>query len=198
MSKKLIKILAIVLVICLLIGIPKGIYRYKIRTVTNTKVYLTQKYVKYNYGKDAEVFFNDYAYTENYKDIAFHYCDAEKIISLYNTWTVFVLDVYYDKAEFDNVLDKLTFKINRNEPDSTTGGFLVYSVKDEDDVYKNNSAFVLIDSERNTVRYVLVCDHNDASPYKLYRYVDWTFNDIKWNHDDSAVSHDDWIFDYSQ
>lgn len=136
MSKKLIKFCVIVFVVCLLVSIGVVIYRYQIRKITDVESYLSKDYVKYNYGKDAEQFFDDYTSSEDYKNIAFYYCDAEKMISPYNTWTIFVLDIHYEENEFDSVNGKLISKINKKDPDSAMGGFLVYKIENEDALYK--------------------------------------------------------------
>ena len=68
--------------------------------------FFNKTYLEYNGGKNAEVFFNEYAYLDEYKDIAFYYKDHERKESLFEEHskkyhhTAFALDVYYDEETF--------------------------------------------------------------------------------------------------
>ena len=165
------------------------------------KDFLDKTYLEYNGGKDAEVFFNEFAYINNYKDIAFHYKDGEKGNYLNNEYyqhTVFVLDVYYPRDIFLEVSDKILLELVGQKAEDIfllydgkqAVAFSGYKVEKSDSVYKENIAAVLFDPRYNTIRYAFLCN-NVGSVYKLQEVTIHVLN-VSLNSTEK-----DWVFDYS-
>lgn len=209
------KIIVIVIIVALLVLTPIiacGIYELylhiynttaDIKLDENADSFFDNTYASYNGGKDAQLFFNEYAYVDEYKDIDFHYIDGEKIKHYYNFWTVFVLDVYYEKEDYNNHFDNIT----KNSDECVSQGKLsissdsyydMYRVKKSNTTYTNNSAYILFHPQYNTVRYVFVLNE-DIESFELKDIVDRSI-ELKWNdpsESETNNSHSDWIFDYS-
>ena len=151
--------------------------------------YFTKKYLEYNGGASAEVFFDEFVDTEGYQDIAFHYIDAEKIISLHKYYTVFVLDVYYTSDGFSKVHNTILPDADHRTASGGLGAFDIYFIETDDDVYRNNNAYVMFDAQHYTVRYVFICNCSDNVHPEIV--LSWSL-DIDWND-----SEKDLIFDYS-
>ena len=130
--------------------------RTEITETHDVKDFFDGTYLEYNGGKDAEVFFNEYAHIDDYKDISFHYKDGEKGNYLMNSrhqHTVFALDVYYERNEFLRVSDEILLELTGQTAEEIFElydgrrmvAFSGYKVEKEDRVYKENNAAVLFD-----------------------------------------------------
>lgn len=187
----------IVLCVVLLSVVGYCIYDYNYNYICSLYIredhcidsYFTKKHLEYNGGASAEVFFDEFVDTEGYQDIAFHYIDAEKIISLHKYYTVFVLDVYYTTDGFSRVYNTILPDTNHRTASGGLGAFDIYFIETDDDVYQNNNAYVMFDAQHNTVRYVFICHCSDNVHPEIV--LPWAL-DINWND-----SEKDLIFDYS-
>jgi hypothetical protein len=155
-------------------------------------------YIAYNGGKCACWFFNEYAYVEKYKAIAFHYVDGEKYNGFFKYQTLFVLDVYYDKEVFMEISDRILteqtgkdaksfFATSDGMPDTPFHGCKI--IKGEFP-YDTNNASVLFDPQHHTIRYVFYV-HNTGGVEDALAAIKRTLR-IKDNKDKY-----NWIFDYS-
>ena len=158
----------------------------RIREDHSVASYFNEQYSEYNGGASAKAFFDEFANTEGYQDIAFHYIDAEKIISLHKYYTVFVLDVYYTSDGFSRVYHAIA---DQRIASGGYGAFDIYFMDTDDEIYRNNNAYVMFDAQHNTIRYVFICNCSDnVHPETV---LSWSL-DIGWND-----SEKDLIFDYS-
>ena len=165
--------------------------------------FLEKTYLEYNGGKDAQIFFDEFAYTDNYIDIGFHYKDGEKgnyLMDEYYKHTIFALDIYYDRETFlqvsNNILLQIAGKTAEQAFDLYDGKQMVefsgYKVEREDSVYKENSAAVLFDPRYNTIRYAFL--YNDTrNVYDIMVATIYVLN-VKTNYPDDERG---WVFDYS-
>lgn len=199
---KKIKNIALILIgfaiLYLLISFPIALHNSKIDKTHSATAFLEQTYTSYNGGIEAKVFFDEYAYVDNYKDIAFNYVDGEKYIGLYNHFTVFALDVYYDEIDFleisDTILSEITGQTAKEFFITFDGkrnvAFSGCKVEKGESVYEGNNASILFDPRYNTIRYVFFC--NDSGTADDARYATIRTLNLKEN-----KNKDDWIFDYS-
>lgn len=160
--------------------------------------FISENYVDYNGGESAKQFFDEYANLEEYRDIAFHYCDGDKIITWYYAYskTMFALDVWYDEEMFFEVVDTILKDTERTtlyDKNYTYDGFYEYIVTREDALYVNNYAAFYIDVKHHTIRYFFLYNvpHAPMEITDLSMYSDFTW-DIPLNHNE-----EDWVFDYS-
>ena len=127
-------------------------------------------------GKEAQQFFDEYADLGSCIDAKFYYRDSGRQIStLYNRWTVFVVDAYYEENHFREIIN--TVLIDTNLVDyydaNKDGDVFEYLVKNYDEaqfgedqflacgweitkaepLYQNNTAGFFIDLKNHTVRY---------------------------------------------
>lgn len=158
----------------------------RIREDHRVASYFNEQYSEYNGGASARAFFDEFANTEGYQDIAFHYIDAEKIISLHKYYTVFVLDVYYTSDDFSRLYHAIA---DHSAASGGYGAFDIYMVDTNDEIYQNNNAYVMFDSQHNTIRYAFICHCPDDVHPEIV--LPWAL-DINWN-----GSENDLIFDYS-
>lgn len=199
---KVVKTIALTLVVSIIIYylISAMIFMYNINIEKSDCVddLFSKNYVSYNGGEDAQLFFEEYLNLEGYKDVKFHYMDGEKIIALYNFFTVFVVDVYYENEQFFELSNTL---IQHNEGVSAEAYFNEYDglhkiafsgfkIKKSDTIYQNNTAAIMFDPRYYTIRYAFlvnevgsVFDVQDS----IVRSLDLNFN----------VDENDWVFDYS-
>lgn len=192
--KKTISILAKVLIPILILSFP-SIWNTCVRKTHNVNDFLTEKYVKYNGGTEAKHFFNEYVNLEEYKDIAFHYCDGDRLITIDTRCkTMFILDVWYEDDIFFETVNKIlkdtktpTLDHNNYECD---GFYVGYFVTKADDLYVENSAEFMIDVKHNTIRYCFIYDA--SYHYDVAGSINSTFV-IPWNY-----TPNDWAFDYSE
>ncbi len=181
----------IICVVLLAVGFCALDYALSLRIREDHSVasYFNEQYSEYNGGASAKAFFDEFANTEGYQDIAFHYVDAEKIISLHKYYTVFVLDVYYTFDGFSRVHHTILPDADHRTASGGLGAFDIYCIDTDDDVYRNNNAYVMFDAQHNTIRYVFICNCSDnVHPETV---LSWSL-DIGWND-----SEKDLIFDYS-
>ena len=160
-------------------------------------------------GKEAQQFFDEYADLGSCIDAKFYYRDSGRQIStLYNRWTVFVVDAYYEENHFREIIN--TVLIDTNLVDyydaNKDGDVFEYLVKNYDEaqfgedqflaceceitkaepLYQNNTAGFFIDLKNHTVRYAFLYDSN----YNLYDGVPMSI-DLPWNQNEN-----DYAFDY--
>ena len=196
--KKVALFLAISFAIYYLLSFVIFIYNINIKKSDSVDDFFSEAYVLYNGGEDAKAFFDEYVNLEGYRDIHFHYVDGEKVIALYNFFTVFVVDVYYENEQFFEVSNSLlqsNVGVNAEIYFSEYDGkhkiaFDGFKVKKTDENYKSNTAAVMFDPRYYTIRYAfLVNEVGSAYDVKdcIIRSLDVNFNHNK----------EDWIFDYS-
>ena len=163
--------------------------------------FLDKTYLEYNGGKEAEAFFDEYADTNKYIDIDFHYKDGEKgnyINKKYYGHTVFALDVYYDRDTFLQVSDRILLEITGESAEDifksydgkNNVAFSGYKIEKNNSLYEENSAAVLFDPRYNTIRYVFLCNKS-VNVFYIQEAVSYTL-DLSDN--DKPKN---WIFDYS-
>ena len=178
-------------------------YEDSIIETHNVNDFFDETYLEYNGGKAAKVFFDEFAYTDNYIDIAFHYKDGEKgsyLMDSYYKHTVFALDVYYDRDTFLEVSNNILLEITGEKAEDIFKlydgkqmvAFSGYKIEKEDSVYKENNAAVLFDPRYNTIRYAFLCNNTDD----VFAVEDATFYvlNVKTNFSDDERG---WVFDYS-
>lgn len=163
-------------------------YNSTIDETDDIDIYSSKKYTEYNGGNEAEVFFDEYAIVNEYQDAQFHYKDGKKIISTRSYCTAFVLDIYYEQFP-EEIWETPGLNLNfdyhyYNKP------FSIYKIDSEKDIYNDNSAFVMIDTQHKTIRYVFVYD-SSVTPNEVDETLSHIF-ELNWN--DNI---EDWIFDYS-
>ncbi len=163
-------------------------YNSNIDETDDIDIFLTKKYTEYNGGNEAEVFFDEYAIVNEYQDAQFHYKDGKKIISTRSYCTAFVLDIYYEQFP-EEIWETPGLNLNSdyhyyNKP------FSIYKIDSEKDIYNDNSAFVMIDTQHKTIRYVFVYD-SSVTPNEVDETLSHIF-ELNWND-----NMEDWIFDYS-
>lgn len=198
MKNKQIIICVSVFLLILLVAFPP-IWNACIKETHNAQDFLNGNYQSFNGGEEAKRFFDEYAYTQKYKDIAFHYYDGNKQISFYYAWvkTIFVLDVWYEEDIFFNVVDEILAdtdsKILYPQNYEYDGFYNAYTITKNDNLYVDNYAAFYIDVNHHTIRYFFVYDipHDPGAVTDLGMYSDFTIS-IPWNR-----GPDNMVFDYS-
>lgn len=202
MKKQLPKYLLIsaltILFIFVLVRIAVG-YTYK--EDSNAESFLSGRYVKYNGGREAAEFFEEYVDLKDYKEIAFNYSDAEKAISFYKYHTCFVVDIYYEDETFISVAHNILAKAGYEdryleEAEPQIGNFIPVKVSLSEKMDEKHSCCVLFDRDFSTVRYAFVykCGNEDAS-----ETTDWINHIIhpNWNSEYRGELLDP-VFDYDE
>lgn len=183
-----------------------GIYSYvqslpEVVETHDINIFFDKGYTAYNGGKNAEIFFNEYAYVDNYEDIAFHYKDGEKNPGfIRGQCTIFVLDVYYDEATFLEVSNRILLELTGQDAETYFAILEAeapyspfndgYKIERNESPYLNNTACIFFDPRYHTIRYIFYCNNN-TSAYAASESAFLTLR-IKNNKDEN-----DWIFDYS-
>ena len=162
------------------------IYHLNIDETHDSESYFSESYLKYNGGKEAKEFFDEYVYNGDYKDIAFHYKDGDKMISTLNYCTAFVLDIYYEDIP-QNIIGSYA-----SSSHYYIAPFSIYKIDRNDDIYDDNSAFIMFDGPHKTVRYVFICKYSSIRSDNVNESLNNVFFDLRWNY-----NKEDWIFDYS-
>lgn len=154
-------------------------------------------------GEEAKQFFDEYADLSSYKDMKFYYRDSGRQIQfLRRSWTVFVLDVYYEEEQFREIVNTVLldtdlpseYDYNGKPPYENLSddyrwneGFSQWNIRKDDPLYQNNCAGFFVDLQHRTVRYCFVynCDYSidDALHSSIvlpgnrpYRENDWAFD----------------------
>ena len=157
-------------------------------------------------GEKAQLFFDEYADLRSYKDIKFYYRDSGRQISkLYNSWTVFVLDVYYEEEHFFETVNNILIDTDFSHRHGYDGegfceqdyvlwedGFFECEIVKDEPLYKNNVAGFFIDPQHHTIRYCFIYTEKDGSTTFFMDTVMLSI-DIPWNRKYRA---NDWAFDY--
>jgi len=191
---KRLPILVKVLIPILILVFP-FIWNSCVRVTHNADDFLTEKYVKYNGGKEAKQFFDEYVNIEDCKDIAFHYCDGDRLITIDGRCqTIFIVDAWYEEDIFHETVNEILkdTKTPALDPANYTcdGFYVSYDVTKEDNLYVENSAEFMIDVKHNTIRYCFLYD--EPYYYDIAGSITATFH-VPWNY-----SPNDWVFDYSE
>lgn len=158
-------------------------------------------------GESAKLFFDEYADLRTYKDMKFYYRDSGRKISIiYNSWTVFALDVYYDEDRFREIIN--TVLIDTGLPRDylyndesfyeylvekyAEYGFSCWEIMKNEPLYQNNVAGFFIDVEHHTIRYCFIYNEGNKSSTFLDIMVKQSI-DLPWNRKDIE---NDWAFNY--
>lgn len=124
--------------------------------------FLNNNYVQYNGGKEARIFFEEFADVEGNKVISFKYRDKDKAITLKSaTHTVFALDIKYSSENYyhhKNNIWKDTDMPNINEIMNYYNSFLLTTVMLDKDVYKNNYCGIFFNDNDYIIRYIFFYD----------------------------------------
>ena len=197
MRRTLFSILLIISVLLSLFSFPL-IWNSSVKRTHDVNDFYTGNYVEYSGGKEAKLFFDEYANLDAYRDIDFHYYDGDKVITIYDAWckTMFALDVWYEEDVFFETVDEIlkdTHKTTLSDNNYKDDGFQCYIITREDDLYVNNYAAFFIDVKLHTIRYFFLYNvpHEPKEVANLRMYTDFTMS-MPWNGKPS-----DWIFDYS-
>ena len=169
-----------------------------VKKVNDAEKFLNGEYEKYNSGETAKQFFDNYVELEEYKDIAFHYCDGEKYIGgLHKTYTVFIVDIYYEEDVFYETAKKIlpdTNDANKAEMRKYINNFDVGIITLDKELYRENTACVMFDLEYNTIRYAFIYKLPvETTNSRALAAIEWALPDLHWNSNES-----DWIFDSNQ
>ena len=120
--------------------------------------FLNNNYVQFNGGKEAQIFFEEFADVEGNKDISFKYQDKDKAITLKSaTHTFFVLDIKYNSEDYyyhKNNIWEDTDMPNINEKMNFYDSFLLTTVMLDKDVYKNNYCGIFFNDNDYIIRYI--------------------------------------------
>ena len=120
--------------------------------------FLNNNYVQFNGGKEAQIFFEEFADVEGNKDISFKYRDKDKAITLKSTThTFFVLDIKYNSEDYyyhKNNIWEDTDMPNINEKMNYYDSFLLTTVMLDKDVYKNNYCGIFFNDNDYIIRYI--------------------------------------------
>ena len=164
----------------------------------NVESFLNGDYKKHNGGREAKLFFEKYIDLNNYRDIAFHFSDAGKRLSIYKCWTVYVVDVYYEQFKFYEIAGKY---LNGSNESSTCDllpdveGFKIKIISEDTDLEDKNSYSIMFDESTLTIRYVFVYKSGMLTKIGIVTAIERAFN-LNWNSrgkDDSII---DPIFNY--
>lgn len=124
--------------------------------------FLNSNYVQYNGGKEAQIFFEEFADVEENKGISFKYRDKDKAITLKSaTHTVFALDIKYSSKNYyhhKNNVWKDTDMPNINEKMNYYDSFLLTTVMLDKDVYNDNYCGIFFDDNDYIIRYIFIYD----------------------------------------
>ncbi|MBQ7324635.1 MAG: hypothetical protein IJW98_02730 [Clostridia bacterium] len=155
-------------------------------------------------GKEAKQFFDEYADLTAYKEMKFYYRDSGRQIQfLRRSWTVFVLDVYYEEEQFREIVNTVLpdtdlsseYDDNGGTPyeylkgdDRWNEGFSQWDIRRENPLYQNNCAGFFVDVQHQTVRYCFVYDCDYVIDDALHSSIV-----LPWN---NPYRENDWAFDY--
>ena len=186
--KKKAKILIVVLSLAIIATFILG-WNHTRKTTDDVNCFLDGSYQNFYDGKDAKEFFDEYVDLSEYKDIAFYFSDdGRRIFSLFRAWSVYVVDVYYPREKFEEIVDNFLTEIGEPELGGGFNDFSNYRITKDSSLYKNNSAFICFDTKYHTIRYFFLCNYKVGQDH----YVDRYLNFMNWNGGER-----DWIFDYS-
>ena len=163
-------------------------YHASIDETHDIEMFRSEAYLKYNGGPDAKKFFDEYAIFKDYKDAGFHYKDGDKMISTLNHCTAFVLDIYYEEMP-DEILESYNLNLDFHHYQRP---FSIYKIDSEKDIYTKNSAFVMMDPQHKTVRYVFICKYSSIDSNDVKENLKHVLPELNWN-----VNEEDWMFNYS-
>jgi len=183
-------LLAPVLVLGLIALVVNGIYeavqRHNAEAAQRTdapEVYITGEYRTYKGGEEAGAFFDAFADTEKYLNLAFHYRDHSDVIAInkYNR-VVFVLDVQYQADMYSSLKERILPATEKTAEDfdgssGYEGNFFRTTVVLEEDLYRENCCQVFFDDQYCTIRYVFLRDTlHEESYYALQLNVSLAWN----------------------
>lgn len=162
--KKLYKNSIIIIIICIVLFLAID-YLFLCKTSNSAEDFLNRRYIKFNGGKEASEFFEKYIDISKYENIAFKYIDNENRKTMYKSYTIFVVDIKYEKKQFLNIMENTLpdtdhFEISK-EDFNYLGEFFITKIMLDDEVYKNNYCGVFFADKHNIIRYVFM--------YKLKR-----------------------------
>ncbi len=124
--------------------------------------FLNNNYVQYNGGREAQIFFEEFADVEGNEDISFKYRDKDKAITLKSaTHTFFVLDVKYSSENYyhhKNNVWKDTDMPNINEKKNYYNSFLLTTVMLDKDFYNDNYCGIFFNDNDYIIRYIFIYD----------------------------------------
>ena len=161
-------------------------------------------------GKQAKLFFDEYAVLRSYKDIKFYYRDSGRQIStLYSSWTVFVLDVYYEEDCFLEIVNRILadtelpeeynyngeeyyeYIVSHFDP-SSQDNFVGWQILKDEPLYKNNVAGFFVDIKHHTIRYCFIYNEKNGNVTFFDTMVMLSI-DLPWNRE---YRENDWAFNY--
>lgn len=149
-----IPVLIIIFVIfCLLVIVPQE--------SNNVADFLEKKYVRFDGGQEAELFFDNYIDVKNCRNIVFKYRNYENTLTLYKAHTLFCVDAEYTKQQYNQQFNKIFLKTDCPDIEKEYnyyGDYLITTIMIDDYVYENNYCGVFFNSETNTIRYVFLYD----------------------------------------
>lgn len=125
----------------------------------SVQAFLDRSYTTFNGGAEASVFFDDYIDISDYNSITFKYIDNESAITLHKSYTVFCVDIEYEKIHYQNITDDILPYTNYFDVESQYqqyGSFLLTTIMEKKPIYENNYCGVFWDNERNIVRYLFL------------------------------------------
>lgn len=120
--------------------------------------YLNGNYIKYNGGKEAHSFFENFVKPDVGNNILFKYRDNDARLTLKSaSHTVFVLDVEYEYEAY--ISQKEHISNSTDTPDESNnknycGSFLIASVILDDSLYKDNYCCIGFDDKKCIIRYM--------------------------------------------
>ena len=200
-KKDKIEIVGTVILISVCVGLIIAtlieLWNLGVKKTDDIENFFNRKYELYNGGKEAKQFFGNYVELEEYKDIAFHYCDGEKYIGgWHKTYTVFIVDIYYEEDVFYEVAEKIlpdTDDADKTEMSKNINNFQISKIVLREELYQKNTAYVMFDLKYNTIRYVFIYDCPADNNIKVVDLLRWVFPDLNWNFWEG-----DLIFDYNK
>lgn len=120
--------------------------------------YLNGNYIKYNGGKEAHSFFENFVKPDVGNSILFKYRDNDARLTLKSaSHTVFVLDVEYEPEAYLSQKEHISNSTDTPDKDNSKsyyGSFLLASVILDDSLYKDNYCCIGFDDERCIIRYM--------------------------------------------
>lgn len=128
--------------------------------VESSECFLNGDYVSYNGGGMAQQFFEEYIDTTEYKNISFKYADKEKKKGLRDYYTIFVLDIQYEKEKYEQLKQEILPYTDNPDPDNLDNyysGFLITKLTFSEKCSKNYCG-IYFSEPYHIIRYVFIKD----------------------------------------
>lgn len=145
---------------------------------TDLKDFTTGSYKDFNGGKSAEIFFEDFCEMNNTSKMRFYYYDYGRRISLHKYYSIFDVDIKYSYEEYLIIKEKLLEHTEKQNPENNKlNDYVVASIIDNKENYKNNTACICYNDETCVIRYLFVYKLKNTSDINIRTIIPWNFGD---------------------